>query len=105
MVCSSIFSLFLSRILVVVFSSLSKEMYLHGSIEVEFYIATFQREKMIHKTSFLNHESLWHPLKIFKLLNKREEQRNNVEKTAVIFPRIFYETLGALVCLLGIREA
>ena len=32
-----------------------------------------------------------------KLLNKREERWNNVGKTAVIFPQIFCETLGALV--------
>ena len=40
-VCNSIFSLFLSRILVALFSSLSNEIYLHGSCDVKFYIATF----------------------------------------------------------------
>ena len=43
-VCSSIFSLFLSRILAALFSSLSKEIYLHGSCDVKFYIATFQNK-------------------------------------------------------------
>ena len=54
---------------------------------------------MIGKTSFLNP---CHPLKIFKLLNKREERWDNAGKTAVIFPQIFSrETLGKLVRLLG----
>ena len=61
--CNSIFSLFLSRTLVVVFSSLSKEMYFHGQSDVKFYIATFQKKNMTCKTSFLNHESLCHTQK------------------------------------------
>ena len=36
---------------------------------------------------------------------KREERWNNVGKTAVIFPQISRETLGALVHLLGITRA
>ena len=60
---------------------------------------------MIRKTSLLNQESLWRTLKIFKVLNKREERWNNVGKTAVIIPQIFRETLGALVRLLGITKA
>ena len=40
---------------------------------------------MIRKTSFLNHESPCHLLKIFKLLNKREERWNNVGKTTCNF--------------------
>ena len=50
---------------------------------------------MIRKTSLLNHESPCLPLKIFKLLNKREERPNNVGKTVVIFPHISGETSGA----------
>ena len=73
MVCYSIFNLFLSPILVVVLLGLSKEIYLHGSSDVKFYIATFQKENMIGKTSFFNHKSPCLPLKTFKLLNKREE--------------------------------
>ena len=83
--CNSLFSVFLSRILVVVFSSLSKEIYLHGSSDVKFYIATFQKKNMICKISFFSHKSPCLPLKIFKLLNKREERSNNVGKTLVIF--------------------
>ena len=60
---------------------------------------------MIRKTSFLSQESPCHTLKMFKVLNKREEQWNNVVKTAVIIPQIFRETLGALVRLLGITKA
>ena len=60
---------------------------------------------MIRKTSFFNHESTCLPLKIFKLLNKREERLNNVGKTAVIFPHISHETLGAIVRLFGITKA
>ena len=45
------------------------------------------------------------PLKIFKLLNKREERSNNVGKTVVILPHIFCETLGALVRLVEIAKA
>ena len=41
------------------------------------------------------------PLKIFKLLNKREERSNNVGGTVVIFPHIYCETLGSLVRLVG----
>ena len=58
-----------------------------------------QKKNMIRKTSSLNHESLCHPLKIIKLMNKREERWNNVGKTAVIFPQIFREALGGLVRL------
>ena len=43
---------FLSRILVAEFSSLSEETYLHGSSDVKFCIATFQKKNMIGKTSF-----------------------------------------------------
>ena len=59
---------------------------------------------MIRKTSFLRHESPCLPLKIFKLLKKREERSNNVGKTVVIFPHISGETLGALVHLVGITK-
>ena len=58
-----------------------------------------QKKNMICKTSFLNHKSPCHPLKIIKLINKREEQRINVRKTAVIFPQKFREALGGLVRL------
>ena len=61
MLCDIIFGLFLSGVLVVVFSSSSMEMYLHGLSDVKFYIATFQKKNMIPKTSFLNHESQCHP--------------------------------------------
>ena len=59
---------------------------------------------MIRKTSLLRHESPCLPLKIFKLLKKREERSNNVGKTVVIFPHISGETLGALVHLVGITK-
>ena len=78
-------------------------------MEIYFYcssdIATFQKKKMIHKTSFLNHKFPCHLLKILKLLNKIEKQRNNVGKTAVVFPQIFGQPLGALACSLGITKA
>ena len=89
MVCSSIVSLFLSPILVVVLLSSSKEIYLHGSTDVQFYIVTFQKKNMIRKTSFLSYKSPCLPLNIFKLLNKREERSNNVGKTASILPHFF----------------
>ena len=60
---------------------------------------------MIRTTSLLRHESPCLPLKIFKLLNKREERSNNVGKTAVIFFNISGETLGVLVPLVGITKA
>ena len=60
---------------------------------------------MIRTTSLLRHESPCLPLKIFKLLNKREEQSNNVGKTAVIFFNISGEILGVLVPLVGITKA
>ena len=60
---------------------------------------------MIRKTSYLRHKSPYLPLKIFKLLNKREERSNNVEKTVAIFPHISGETLGAPVRLVGITKA
>ena len=69
------------------------------------YIATFQKKRMIYETLFLSHGSPCLPLKIFKLLNKREERSNNVGKTVVIFPHISGETLGALVRLVGITKA
>ena len=105
-VCNSIFSLFLSRILIVVVcnSSLSKEIYLHGSSDVKFYITTFLKKNMIRKTSVFTHKSSFLYLKVFKLLNKREERSNNVGKTIVIFPYIFRETLGALESLLEITN-
>ena len=53
---------------------------------------------MIRKTSLLRHESPCLPLKIFKLLNKREERRNYVGKT-------LGETLGAPVRLVEIIKA
>ena len=56
---------------------------------------------MIRKTSYLRHESPFRPLKIFKLLNKREERSNNVGKTVVIFPHTSGEMLGAFVRLVG----
>ena len=43
-VYSSIYILFFSCIQVVLFSSLSKEIYLHGLYDVKFYIATCQRK-------------------------------------------------------------
>ena len=72
MVCNSIFSLFLSCILVVVFSSSSMEIYVHVLSDVKLYIATFQKKNLIRKTSVLNHEFPCHPLKIFKLLKNVE---------------------------------
>ena len=60
---------------------------------------------MIHEKSLLKHESPCLPLKIFNLLNKREQRSNNVGETVVIFPRVFCETLGALVLLVGIAKA
>ena len=60
---------------------------------------------MLGKTSFFSHKSPCLPLKVFKLLNKREERSNNVGKAVVIFPHIFRETLGALVHLVGITKA
>ena len=92
MVCNSIFSQFLSPILVEVLLSLSKEVYLHGSSDVKFYTATFQEKNMTGKTLFFSHKSPCLPLKIFKLLNKREVLSNNARKTAVNFPHIFRET-------------
>ena len=91
--------------LVVAFSGLGKEIYIHGSSDFKFYIVTFQKKNMIHKTSFSSHEFSCLPLKILKQLNKREERRNNVGKAAVIFPQIFCEMLSALVRLLGITKA
>ena len=73
--------------------------------DVKFYIATFQKKNMIRKTPLFSHESPCPPLKIFKLLNQREERWNNVGKTVVIFPHIFREMLGALVRLVGITKA
>ena len=105
MVCNSIFSLFFSPSLVVVLLSLSKEIYLYGSNDVKFYIPTFQKKNMIGKTSFFSQKSPYLLLKIFKLLNKREQRSNNVRKTVVIFSDIFRETLGALVHLVGITKA
>ena len=104
-VSNSIFSLFLSRILVVAFSSLSREIYLHVSSDVKFYIATFQKKNMFRKTSFYSHKSSCLALKIFKLLNKSEEWSNNVGKTVVIFPHNFRQTLGVLIRLVGITKA
>ena len=60
---------------------------------------------MIRKASLLRHKLPCCPLKIFRLLNEREEWPNNVGKTEVIFPHIFCETLGALVHLIGITKA
>ena len=60
---------------------------------------------MIRTTSLLRHESPCLPLKIFKLLNKREERSNNVGKTAVIFFNISGEILGVLVPLIGMTKA
>ena len=60
---------------------------------------------MIRTTSLLRHESPCLPLKIFKLLNKREERSNNVGKTAVIFFNISGEILGVLVPLVGTTKA
>ena len=99
------FSLFLSRILVFLFSSSSNEIYLHCLSYVKFYTGIFRKKNMIRKTSFLNHKSLCHPLKIFKLFNKREEQWNNVGETALIFTQIFREALVALARLLGMTKA
>ena len=82
-------SLFLSRILAILFSNLSKEIYLHGSSDVKFYIATFRKKSIIRKTSFLNHESPCLTLKIFKLLNEREERSNNIEKNISNFSSYF----------------
>ena len=59
---------------------------------------------MIRKTSLLRHKST-RLLRIFGLLNKREEHANNVGKTVVIFPYIFCEMLGALVRLVGTAKA
>ena len=89
MICNSIFSLFLSPILVVALLRFGKETYLPGSSDVKFHIATFQKKNIIYKTSFFSHKSPCLPLKMFKLLNKRKERSNNVR----IFPDNFRETL------------
>ena len=75
----------LSCILVVVFSSLNKEIYLHGLSGVKLYISIFQKKNVLRKMWFLNQESSFHTLKYFKLLNKREERWNYVGKTVVNF--------------------
>ena len=80
-------------------------MYLHGSSNLKFYTATFQKKSMIHETLFLRHESPCLPLKILKLLKKRVERSNNEQKKVIIFRQIFSETLGALMRLLGITKA
>ena len=56
---------------------------------------------MIRKTSVFTHKSQCLPLKILKI----EERSNNVGKAVVILPRIFRETLGALVDLVEITKA
>ena len=61
-------------------------------------------EIYLHDSSDVNRESPCHPLKIFKLFNEREERSNNVQKTTVIFPQIFHQTLVALLSLLGITK-
>ena len=104
-VYSSIFSLFVSPILVAVISSLREDIYLHGSSDDKFYIATFQKKNMIHKKLFLRHGYPCLPLKIFELLNKREKRSNNLGKTVAIFPHNFRETVDALVRLVAIRKA
>ena len=45
----------------------------------------------------MNHESQCDPLKIFRLLNKREERQNNVEKTGVFFSQILLSSSGCSV--------
>ena len=52
MVCNSISSLFLSRVLVVVFPSLNMEIYLRGLCNVKIYIATFQKKMRLLKRHF-----------------------------------------------------
>ena len=68
-------------------------------------IAIFLNKNMIRKTSLLRHESPCLPLKIFKLLNKSEQRSNNVGKTVAVFPHISGETLGTLVCSVGITKS
>ena len=65
----------MSCILVVVFSSLSMEIYLHGSSDVKFYIATFQKKNMTRKTLFLNQNPPCHPLQVsnYWLKDKNDE--------------------------------
>ena len=60
---------------------------------------------MIRRTSFFSHHSPCLRLKIFRLLNKKEERSNNVGKTVVISLHIFREKLSALARLLGITKA
>ena len=45
-----------------------------------FTLQLFKKKNMIRKASFLNQESPRSTLKIFKLLDKREEQCNNLGK-------------------------
>ena len=59
---------------------------------------------MIHKTSLLRQEFPCLPLKIFKLLKKKEERSNNVGKTVVIFRHISGEKLAGLALLVGIAK-
>ena len=42
-------------------------------VTLNFTLQLFEKKNMIHKTSVLNQESLCRTMKIFKLLNKREE--------------------------------
>ena len=74
-------------------------------VTLNFRLRLFKKKNMIRKTSLLRHESPCLPLKIFKLLSKREKESNNVGKTVVIFPHISVETLGALVRVVGITKA
>lgn len=54
---------------------LELEIYRHGSSDAKFHTAPFQKKNVIckHDSSFLNHESISHHPKIFKMLNKRKE--------------------------------
>ena len=73
MLCNSIFSLFLIRILVVVFSRLSKQLYRHGSSDVKFYIATFQKKNMILKRHF---RTRYPDATLLKLLRYWKKEKN-----------------------------
>ena len=55
---------------------------------------------MIRKTSLLRHETPCLPLKVFKLLNKREERSDNVGKTLVNLGCVVITYLyGAFNCM------
>ena len=95
----------LSRILVVAYSSLQKEIYFHGTSDVKFISRLFKRKTWLVERHFWTRiPHVIHLRFLIYWIKKKNGEIIQKKHQWLIFPQIFREMLGGLVRLLGITE-